>query len=165
MRTALADEPVLAMQRVVASNFECYDLRTAGLLSGGEYVLRVAGDCMGEAVNEGGMLVADPERPVASEAFCLIRVRGDTLPRGKIYLSRLEAIAGAADNPWNVEEKNMNGAQEQNAENDINQKFNGKWDTEDTHAITGVFAQGVPPPEPDKREPPLRLVPGAAASR
>lgn len=94
---AMACDPVLAAQSLVARNVGLYNLRKAGLLKQREYAVKIAGDCMGDLATEGEMLVADPAQPIASGQLALARARGDTLLRGKIYLGRLEAIAGAAD--------------------------------------------------------------------
>ncbi len=44
---AMADDPVLAMQSLLARNFGQYSLRKLGLLNNGEYAVSIAGDCMG----------------------------------------------------------------------------------------------------------------------
>lgn len=94
---AMAGDPAAAAQSLVARNLCQYNLRKLGTLGNGEYAVRIAGDCLGDLVTEGEMLVADPAQPIATGQLALIRVRGDALPRGKICLGRLEAIAGAGD--------------------------------------------------------------------
>ena len=73
---AMADDPVLAKQWAFTRGCRNSTIRSFGIMGEHECATAIVGECMGDAVTEGEMLIAEPARPVASEQLALVRVRG-----------------------------------------------------------------------------------------